>query len=119
MGCTCSQETTLVIYACSGAADVGEIADRTARHLAREGKGKMSCAVGVGGWRDVASKHGTLRRTNPGDRWLRRPMRRQGAFQCGCEGVLVIWNWGGRVSPKDSLPRTTQTSSKLCRRLAN
>ena len=47
MGCTCSQEPTLMIYACSGAADVGEIADRTARHLAREGKGKMPCAVGV------------------------------------------------------------------------
>lgn len=48
MGCACSNETTLMIYACSGAADVGEIADRTARNLVREGKGKMSCAVGVG-----------------------------------------------------------------------
>lgn len=47
MTCNCSTPST-VIYACSGAADVGEIADRTARQLAREGIGKMSCAVGVG-----------------------------------------------------------------------
>jgi len=48
MGCACSQDRTLVIYTCSGAADVGELADRTGRRLAREGRGKMSCTVGVG-----------------------------------------------------------------------
>lgn len=46
---TCSSSTpATMIYSCSGAADVGEIADRAARSLAREGVGKMSCAVGVG-----------------------------------------------------------------------
>jgi uncharacterized metal-binding protein len=37
-----------LIFACSGAADVGEIADRTARKLHREGKGKMYCLSGIG-----------------------------------------------------------------------
>ena len=38
-----------LVFACSGAADVGEIADLAARRLAREGKGKMFCTVGLGG----------------------------------------------------------------------
>jgi uncharacterized metal-binding protein len=38
-----------LIFACSGAADVGEIADRAARRLAAEGKGKMFCMAGIGG----------------------------------------------------------------------
>jgi len=32
-----------VIFACSGAADVGEIADRAARKLAQDGVGSMGC----------------------------------------------------------------------------
>jgi len=46
--CACSASPTL-IFACSGAADVGEIADRSARQLTREGTGKMFCLAGVGG----------------------------------------------------------------------
>lgn len=38
-----------MIFACSGAADVGEIADRAARKLTREGKGRMFCTAGLGG----------------------------------------------------------------------
>ena len=38
-----------LIFACSGAADVGAIADRTARQLTREASGKMFCTVGIGG----------------------------------------------------------------------
>ncbi len=38
-----------LIFACSGAADVGEIADRAARKLTRDGKGKMFCLAGIGG----------------------------------------------------------------------
>ncbi|GAF73038.1 unnamed protein product, partial [marine sediment metagenome] len=37
------------IFACSGAADVGAIADQTARRLTREGAGKMYCLAGIGG----------------------------------------------------------------------
>jgi uncharacterized metal-binding protein len=38
-----------LIFACSGAADVGEISDRAARQLTREGKGRMFCLAGLGG----------------------------------------------------------------------
>ncbi len=38
-----------LIFACSGAADVGEIADRAARKMAKEGAGKMFCTAGLGG----------------------------------------------------------------------
>jgi uncharacterized metal-binding protein len=46
--CGCSGGPKLV-FACSGAADVGEIADRAARKLNREGMGKMFCMAGLGG----------------------------------------------------------------------
>ena len=38
-----------LIFACSGAADVGEIADKAARKLTKEGVGKMFCTAGIGG----------------------------------------------------------------------
>ncbi|TFG48939.1 MAG: zinc-binding protein [Candidatus Brocadiia bacterium] len=38
-----------LIFACSGAADVGAIADQAARKMAKEGVGKMFCTVGIGG----------------------------------------------------------------------
>jgi len=38
-----------LIFACSGAADVGAIADQAARRLTKEGVGKMFCLAGVGG----------------------------------------------------------------------
>ena len=38
-----------LIFACSGAADVGEIADLAARKLNKEGLGKMFCLAGIGG----------------------------------------------------------------------
>ena len=37
-----------LIFACSGAADVGELSDKAARQLHREGIGKMFCLAGVG-----------------------------------------------------------------------
>ena len=46
--CSCTGGAKL-IFACSGAADVGNLADQTARKLNREGAGKMFCIVGVGG----------------------------------------------------------------------
>jgi uncharacterized metal-binding protein len=46
--CSCSGGPKL-IFACSGAADVGEIADRAARQLTKEGIGKMFCTAGIGG----------------------------------------------------------------------
>ncbi len=38
-----------LIFACSGAADVGAVADRVARQLSQDGLGKMYCLAGVGG----------------------------------------------------------------------
>ncbi|MGD2109611.1 MAG: putative zinc-binding protein [Phycisphaerae bacterium] len=46
--CECSAGPTL-IFACSGAADVGELSDLAARKLNKEGVGKMFCLAGVGG----------------------------------------------------------------------
>jgi len=46
-GC-CTGGPTL-IFACSGAADVGTIADQAARELSKEGVGKMFCLAGIGG----------------------------------------------------------------------
>lgn len=51
--CSCSCSSTSkgprLIFSCSGAADVGELADRAARSLSREGLGKMFCLAGIGG----------------------------------------------------------------------
>ena len=44
----CSGGPTLV-FACSGAADVGEISDRAARKLSKDGVGAMFCLAGIGG----------------------------------------------------------------------
>jgi uncharacterized metal-binding protein len=43
-----SKTETNLIYSCSGAADVGEIADRVARKLRSEGFTKMTCLAGIG-----------------------------------------------------------------------
>ena len=45
----CCTPASTVIFACSGAADVGKIADLSARKLTDDGVGKMSCLAGVGG----------------------------------------------------------------------
>ncbi|MCL4191158.1 MAG: hypothetical protein KJZ87_05395 [Thermoguttaceae bacterium] len=46
--CACSAAPKL-IFACSGAADVGHVSDLAARKLTAEGVGKMFCLAGVGG----------------------------------------------------------------------
>ena len=45
-GC-CAAPT--LIFACSGAADVGAIADGAARKMAKDGVAKMFCLAGIGG----------------------------------------------------------------------
>lgn len=45
----CCTPTARPIFACSGAADVGQIADHAARKLTADGAGKMSCLAGIGG----------------------------------------------------------------------
>jgi uncharacterized metal-binding protein len=39
----------IIIYACSGCSDAGELADRTARALSQQKLGEMSCLAGIGG----------------------------------------------------------------------
>jgi len=46
--CACGAAVKLV-FACSGASDVGAIADRTARTLGAEKAGRMYCLAGIGG----------------------------------------------------------------------
>jgi len=46
--CACGAAPKLV-FACSGAADVGAVADQAARKLTRDGAGKMFCLAGIGG----------------------------------------------------------------------
>jgi uncharacterized metal-binding protein len=48
-GCGCSGGGPKLVFACSGAADVGAIADQAARKLTRDGAGKMYCMAGLGG----------------------------------------------------------------------
>jgi len=43
-----TEEKTVLLYACSGGANVGEVADSVARHLMFEGRGIMFCLAGVG-----------------------------------------------------------------------
>jgi len=45
--CTCRSGPTL-IFACSGAADVGELTDRAARRLSREKTARMYCIAAIG-----------------------------------------------------------------------
>lgn len=46
--CKC-QPAPKLIFACSGAADVGRVSDMAARMMTKEGVGNMFCLAGVGG----------------------------------------------------------------------
>ncbi|EGB15518.1 DGC domain protein [Pseudodesulfovibrio mercurii] len=48
--CACScQAAPKFVFSCSGAADVGEVADQAARAVSREGTAKVFCLAGIGG----------------------------------------------------------------------
>ena len=44
-----SLKKNMMVYACSGCSDAGELADRIARQLTHEGVAEMSCLAGIGG----------------------------------------------------------------------
>jgi len=44
-----TQHDLKLIFACSGASDVGHLTDLAARALAKDGAGKMYCLAGIGG----------------------------------------------------------------------
>jgi uncharacterized metal-binding protein len=46
--CNCGSGGTTLLYACSGAANTGYLADQVARGLAREGSGKITCLAALG-----------------------------------------------------------------------
>jgi len=46
--CACGEAPKL-IFACSGGADVGALADQAARKMTRDGAGRMFCLAGIGG----------------------------------------------------------------------
>lgn len=46
--CNCGQEKTVIITACSGAANVGLLADQVARKLRAEKLGSMTCLAALG-----------------------------------------------------------------------
>ncbi len=47
--CSCGGATpTRLIYACSGAANTGYLADSAARKMMRDGTGKMTCLAAIG-----------------------------------------------------------------------
>lgn len=52
-----------LIFACSGAADVGAVADRAARKMTQDGCGRMFCMAGIGGQID-----GIMKTTQSADR---------------------------------------------------
>jgi uncharacterized metal-binding protein len=47
-GCCGATKKTVLLYACSGGANVAEVADRAARQLMADGRGSMFCLAGIG-----------------------------------------------------------------------
>lgn len=47
--CCCGDGRNVLFYACSGGANVGEIADRAVRKMMFDGEGAMFCLAGLGG----------------------------------------------------------------------
>jgi uncharacterized metal-binding protein len=47
-GCNCGDEKTVIITACSGAANTGLLADQVARRLRSQKLGSMSCLAALG-----------------------------------------------------------------------
>lgn len=45
--CSC-QTSSILVFPCSGGADVGALSDVVARKMSKEGKGKMFCLAGIG-----------------------------------------------------------------------
>lgn len=41
--------SNVLIFSCSGAADVGELSDKVTRELNKDGVGRMYCTAGLGG----------------------------------------------------------------------
>jgi len=47
--CSCKENAPKTVFACSGAADLGEVSDLVARKLHRDGERQMKCLAFIGG----------------------------------------------------------------------
>ena len=47
--CSCNDDAVKTVFACSGAADLGEVSDLVARKLHRDGVRQMKCLAFIGG----------------------------------------------------------------------
>lgn len=47
--CSCKDNTPKTVFACSGAADLGEVSDLAARKMHRDGVRQMKCLAFIGG----------------------------------------------------------------------
>jgi len=47
--CSCKDNATKTVFACSGAADLGEVSDLVARKMHRDGIRQMKCLAFIGG----------------------------------------------------------------------
>ena len=47
--CSCKDNTAKTVFACSGAADLGEVSDLVARKMHRDGVRQMKCLAFIGG----------------------------------------------------------------------
>ena len=47
--CSCKDDTVKTVFACSGAADLGEISDLVARKMHHDGLRQMKCLAFIGG----------------------------------------------------------------------
>jgi len=63
--CACTDDEVVLIFACSGGADVGQLSDVAARQMMADCWGKMFCLAGVGG-----NVEGILKTTRDADKIL-------------------------------------------------
>ncbi len=105
MGCACGSDRKVnLVYACSGAANTGNLADQAARKLASVGFGSMTCLAAVGadlsGFIPKRSERSGTNLLVPfpsecRDRKVEipRPLGRNGGTKClgsrACPGVLI------------------------------
>ena len=60
--CFCEDSATKTVFACSGAADLGEVSDLVARKLHRDGERQMKCLAFIGG--GIQEMIDAVRKTN-------------------------------------------------------
>ena len=74
--CACSEAPRL-IFACSGASDLGRISDLAARTLTKDGVGKMYCLAGIGGRVGGIIENTKVRLSHLRDRRMRPGLRQE------------------------------------------